>query len=61
MRFEVVIDCDNDAFGEYPQGEVCEILRRLAATVDAGYHAGTIADSNGNPCGSFAFLPEAGA
>lgn len=57
MQFTVTIDCDNDAFAERAAGEVAEILRRLAATVDAGYDAGTLADSNGNTCGSFAFLP----
>ena len=63
MRFEVTIDCDNQAFDDPvigENGEVARILRDLAARVESGVlnlphgmetWAKTLHDANGNDVG----------
>lgn len=49
--FRVEFDMDNAAFAEYPEGEVKEILAKVAAKFEAGHSTGAVMDSNGNRVG----------
>jgi len=56
---EIYINCDNDSFaGELCSIELSRILRELSARVEAGavLDGVTLADINGNSCGSFKFF-----
>jgi hypothetical protein len=57
MKFELKIECDNDAFGDWPGIEVARILRDVANRVDGdaeGTHGG-VRDANGNTVGEWRF------
>jgi hypothetical protein len=53
MKFEIVIDCDNDAFEPDGQAEIERILRVLAADLsDTGFKLDrNLFDANGNRVG----------
>ena len=56
MKATITINMDNDAFGDYPEAELADILRKLAARVVLGVNTGeekTLFDYNGNTVGKF--------
>ena len=55
MKIKIEIDCDNAAFEDYPEGELCYILKHLARKVKFVNSLQDIPllDSNGNSVGSF--------
>jgi hypothetical protein len=55
MKFKVEFDCNNDAFVQFPEGEVANILENLAHAVRQGDTGGAIYDSNGNGVGKWEF------
>ena len=59
--FDLHIDTENDAFqnrenfgDQAPSIELASILRELASALDLGATSGTVRDSFGNTCGSWA-------
>lgn len=71
MRFQLTIECDNEAFhGERDDGtedtfsrdaEVAVILRRLATRLESEpSEGGPLHDSNGNRVGSYSFTRQGG-
>ena len=67
MRFSLVIDCDNDAFGPSEsrptvpswamRNEVKRLLDVVRTKVHKGATDGVIMDANGNKVGSFEYGP----
>ena len=56
MKFTMTIDMDNDAFGQYPESELGEILEKTARKIiRQGAHVGDwdLFDTNGNRVGCF--------
>jgi hypothetical protein len=58
MKFKVEFDCNNDAFAAFPEGEVEDILSKVAYAVTQGSVEGKVYDSNGNVVGSYEFSEE---
>jgi hypothetical protein len=59
-KFQLSIDCSNDAFADGYQMEIAGILRRVANRIELGEGFETfqtILDSNGNDVGRFAIKP----
>ncbi len=55
-EFRVRFDTDNDAFGEFPEREIGNVLRHIAHRVEHGENITkslVILDSNGNSIGRF--------
>jgi len=63
MRFQLLISCNNAAFGDWPSIEVARIMRELAKRVDGDCEGreGTVRDANGNTVGTWAFIADAPA
>lgn len=62
-KFTVVIDCNNDAFGDCLDFEVTRILRDIADKIESSGLSGfyeTIRDVNGNDVGRFAIKNDDG-
>jgi hypothetical protein len=56
LRFNLFIDCDNEAFAEDPKSEISRILRMVAKRLDNDDPCNNyrdIFDSNGNSVGQF--------
>lgn len=61
MQFRIIIDCDNEAFGEdsaQRRGEIARILRSMGASLLLmdDDEIVTIRDSNGNTVGKAEFI-----
>lgn len=59
-KFTVIINTDNDAFGDDPGREVSIILREIANAVGSGmspkrYFTVPVRDTNGNTVGKYIF------
>lgn len=56
-EFKLHIDCDNDAFGDDPQAELCRILGEIMEQLEGGDMSHRIRDYNGNTVGAWALIP----
>ncbi len=54
MRVTIQIQCDNDAFSDYPEGEIARILTEAARKIltPEGQDGFRLRDANGNHVGA---------
>lgn len=58
MKFSLNFKMDNEAFADYMEGEVKQILHDVGEHVTQGRTAGKVFDSNGNSVGEWKITGE---
>ena len=56
--FKLEIECDNDAFADYPAREITRILQQVAIEINRSMHCNSaqwVRDSNGNRVGTYKY------